>query len=211
MECIVAIAVIALTGAMIGPPLVLAAATRLQNRRAEQALQIAQGEVDRIRTLVTLGEHDVGNLPFDVGLIDLGTYDAPRSSINMLDSVNAGCTTSTPYDGSQLPTDEALPIDIDGDCDTDFLMQVFRDAGQFSATNPDQPNTFEVMVRVYAANAATNYGTLGTEPASLRFTSGEGNQRQRPLAVLTSELNWSEQDGALFCYHDTDGDGDCEE
>jgi len=51
MECVVAIAVVALAGALITPPLFLAAATRVQNRRSEQALQIAQGEIDRIRTL----------------------------------------------------------------------------------------------------------------------------------------------------------------
>ena len=66
LECLVAIAVIALTGAMIGPPLVMAAATRVQNRRAEQALQLAQGEVDRIRAMVIRGttntENSEGNL-----------------------------------------------------------------------------------------------------------------------------------------------------
>ncbi len=212
MECIVAIAVIALTGAMIGPPLVLAAATRLQNRRVEQSTQIAQGEIDRIRTLVTLGDHSRTNLPAVTAQANLDNEGAPASNFNMLKSVNAGCPS--PYDGSQIPINQVLPIDIDGDCDVDFLVQTFRDAGAFSTQenargNAGRPNTFNVMVRVYAANAATNFGSLGTDPASLRFTSGEGNQRQRPLAVLTSEMSWSDTDGSLFCYHSTNND--CED
>ncbi|NET10377.1 MAG: type II secretion system protein, partial [Symploca sp. SIO2B6] len=63
LECVVAIAVIALTGAMIGPPLVMAAATRVQNRRAEQAQQLAQGEVDRIRAMVIQGNATAELLP----------------------------------------------------------------------------------------------------------------------------------------------------
>lgn len=212
MECIVAIAVIALTSAMIGPPLVLAAATRLQNRRVEQSTQLAQGEIDRIRTLVTLSDHSRENLPAVTAQLNLNAEDAPDSSFNLLESVNAGCPT--PYDGSQVPINQALPIDIDGDCDVDFLVQTFREAGAFSTQenargNDGRPNTFSVMVRVYAANAATNYGTLETEPASLRFTSGEGNQRQRPLAVIASEMSWSDSDGSLFCYHSTNND--CED
>ncbi|MEB3212698.1 MAG: prepilin-type N-terminal cleavage/methylation domain-containing protein [Leptolyngbyaceae bacterium] len=215
MECIVAIAVIALTGAMIGPPLVLAAATRLQNRRVEQSTQIAQGEIDRIRTLVTLSDHSRDNIPAATLQTNLDDEVAPAASFNLLKSVNAGC--ANPYDESDdgpVPINQALPIDIDGDCEEDFLVQTFRDEGSFSSQedargNNGRPNNFNVMVRVYAANAAENYGSLGTEPASLRFTSGEGNQRQRPLAVLTSEMSWSDTDGSLFCYHSTNND--CEE
>ncbi|MEM7772498.1 MAG: prepilin-type N-terminal cleavage/methylation domain-containing protein [Cyanobacteria bacterium P01_E01_bin.6] len=209
MECIVAISVIALTSAMIGPPLVLAAATRLQNRRVEQATQIAQGEIDRIRTLVTLGDHSRDSIPDNSAQANLGAEGAPAASFNLLESVNANC--ANPYDERQVPLNQALPVDIDGDCDSDFLVQVFRDAGLFSAQedargNAGRPTTFNMMVRVYAANAAFNYGTLDTEPASLRFTSGEGNQRRQPLAVLTSEMSWSDNDGSLFCYHNNDCD-----
>jgi prepilin-type N-terminal cleavage/methylation domain-containing protein len=209
MECIVAIAIIALTGAMIGPPLVLAAATRLQNRRVEQSTQIAQGEIDRFRTLVTLGEHSQDRIPNITTQPTLDDEAAPVGSFNLLKSNNAGC--ANPYDEGPVPINQALPVDIDGDCEADFLVQTFRDNGLFSpqeaARGSDgRPNTFNMMVRVYAANAAENYGSLGTAPASLQFTSGEGNQRQRPLAVLTSEMSWSDTDGSLFCYHSTDND-----
>ncbi|MEL6321879.1 MAG: prepilin-type N-terminal cleavage/methylation domain-containing protein [Cyanobacteria bacterium J06626_14] len=209
MECVVAIAVIALTGAMIGPPLVLAAATRLQNRRVEQSTQIAQGEIDRLRTMVTLGEHSRASIPGATAQANLESEPAPAASFNLLKSVNAGC--ANPYNETPVPIAQALPVDLDGDCEEDFLVQTFRDAGSFSTQenargNDGRPNNFNVMVRVYAANASENYGSLGTEPASLQFTSGEGNQRQRPLAVLTSEMSWSDTDGSLFCYHSTNND-----
>lgn len=210
MECIVAIAVIALTSAMIGPPLVLAAATRLQNRRAEQASQIAQGEVDRIRTLVTLNQHERQVLPEVTVAANLDAEAAPGGAIDQMQSIDSNCPGVTPYDGDPLPLGQALPIDIDGDCEEDFLMQVFRDETAISESEDDRvdegrPSRFSMMVRVYAASAGENFGDLETELASLRFTSGRGNQSQRPLAVVKSEMSWSDSDGSLFCYH-----GDCD-
>ena len=46
IECIVAIVIISVVGVAITPPLFLATAARVQTNRAEQAVQIAQGEVD---------------------------------------------------------------------------------------------------------------------------------------------------------------------
>ncbi|HHP7246168.1 MAG TPA: type II secretion system protein [Elainellaceae cyanobacterium] len=203
LECLVAIAVIALTGAMVGPPLLLATATRIQNQRAEQALQIAQGEVDRVRSLVERGEHTPTNLPAAAsGNPALNTIATPASVVGSLKSVSSTCST---YTGAQIPINRALQIDIDGDCQSDFLMQVFRTSGTVSQREQvgrNRPGEFDLMVRVYAAIAQTNLGNLDTEPASLRFTSGEGNQRSRPLAVLTTQITWSESDNSLFCYQE---------
>lgn len=210
MECLVAIAVIALTSAMIGPPLVLAAATRLQNRRVEQAVQIAQGEVDRVRTLISLSQHERQVLPEVTGAANLEAEPRPAGAINQLQSIDNGCST---YDGDPLPVGQVLPIDIDGDCEEDFLMQVFREDGDISTTENNRgasgrPSRFNMMVRVYAASARANLGSdaLETQAASLRFTSGQGNQQERPLAVITSDMSWSDSDGSLFCYH-----GECDD
>ncbi|MEB3357311.1 MAG: prepilin-type N-terminal cleavage/methylation domain-containing protein [Synechococcales bacterium] len=212
MECIVAIAVIAVTGAVIAPPLLLATATRLQNQRAEQALQIAQGEVDRIQTLVNRGAHKAGILPAVAGLAaneSLSDQDAPGSSSGILKSINPTATCSgTAYTGQQIAANKALEVDLNGDCRTDFIVQAFRWGDEYSAaetaipTAADRrPSEFELMVRVYAASAAGNFGNLGTAPASLQFTSGEGNQRERPLAVLSTRITWSDRDDSLLCYH----------
>jgi prepilin-type N-terminal cleavage/methylation domain-containing protein len=216
MECLVAISVIALTSAMIGPPLVLAAATRVQNRRVEQSIQVAQAEIDRIRTLVTLSEYSENNLPAITSAANLQAQAGPSSTFSKMDSVNASCPQDS-YSDEQVDLTKALPVDLDGDCEADFLVQTFRTEGTFTQvqqarrfddddenTGEARPTTFTVMVRVYAASAASNYGSLGTEPASLQFTSGEGNQRERPLTILTSDMSLSDTDSSLFCYHNDD-------
>ncbi|MEL6222593.1 MAG: prepilin-type N-terminal cleavage/methylation domain-containing protein [Cyanobacteria bacterium J06627_8] len=200
MECLVAIVVVALTGALITPPLFLAAATRIQNRRAEQALQIAQGEIDRIRSLVEQGEHNVGNLPAVVP--DVTVAGAPTTIGASIRTVNNTCLNI--YDNLTIPATTLLPIDTDGDCQSDFFLQSFRTRGGLVAVN-QQPSDFEVGVRVYASNIATNAGTLRpglqTTEASLQFTTGEGNQRQFPMAVLYTDVTWDGSGVSLFCYH----------
>jgi len=200
LECLVAIAVIALLGAMITPPLFVAAATRVQNRRAEQAFQLAQSEVDRIRALVARGEHRVNNLPAVVANLN---PPAPTTPSGLLRSINNNCTPR--YNGEPIPATQALRIDITGDCQPDFLMQVYRTRSpnetSGAAGRPTyQPIDFDVGVRVYSIRAGANLGSLDTEPANLRFTTGEGNQRQRPLAVLNSDFKWSDQSEALCNY-----------
>lgn len=207
LEAIVAIAVIAVTGAAITPALFLATATRYQNQRAEQALQLAQGEIDRVRTLVDQGKHFPNALPATVpNDTNLQGYTPPTGA-SVLKSTNDTCNA---YTAAVLPiaTQEALQIDVDGDCAADFLVQVFRTEGSVSTrevtSGDNRPTEFSVGVRVYANSASGNWPNLSTEPASLRFTTGEGNQRVRPLAVLYSRMNWGDTDFALCQYH-----GDC--
>lgn len=207
LECLVAIAVIAITGALITPPLFIAAATRVQNQRAEQALQIAQGEVDRIRVMVERGGHRQNALPRKGASDNLEDVGPPTSLSNQLKSVNTTCDT---YDGSLYPINQALRVDTDGDCDTDFLLQVFRSGeenfspGEAAIAVPAnrRPTTVELGVRVYSNSAADNLNNLVTEEASLKFTSGDGNQRERPLAVLYSNIQWSDTEFSLCEYHD---------
>ena len=210
IECLVAISIIAITGALITPPLFVAAATRIQNRRAEQALQLAQGEVDRIRILVARGMHTPAALPNTVATFN-NTVPAPAGRIAQVRTVNTGAcpagTNITRYDGTPLPVNSALGIDVDGDCRIDFLMQVFRSQGAVAvgerAQNGGQnrPTEFQLGVRVYSASADGNWANLRTQQASLRFTTGQGNQRERPLAVLLSPINWSDTNFALCQYH----------
>lgn len=208
MEAVVAIAVVALTGALITPPLFLAAATRVQNRRSEQALQIAQGEIDRIRTLVEQSEHEADKLPVAVAgrTFDGTVVDPPTIVLGQLKSVDNDCNT---YDGGTVPITSLLPIDVDGDCDADFFMQSFRTTSPLEIDN--KPSDFEVGVRVYTRSAVNNLnqgGQLSAEPASLKYTTGEGNQREFPLSVLYTQITWSDRDFSLYCYH---GTSDCED
>lgn len=198
LECLMAVAVIGLTAAMITPPLYLAAATRVQNRRAEQAFQLAQGEIDRIQVIVAKGQHVAVNLPQAAGGT-LALVPPPSGASSQLDSVNATCNT---YNDQPLPITTALRIDVDGDCSTDFLMQTFRSTGVTSSTDPQRRLTdFEVGVRVYAFLAQGNWANLQRDQASLVLTTGLGSQRTRPLSVLFNRMTWSEQSATLCRYN----------
>ncbi|MDX2214618.1 MAG: hypothetical protein SFY66_15110 [Oculatellaceae cyanobacterium bins.114] len=196
LECLMAIAVIMLTAAMITPPLFIATATRVQNRRAEQALQLAQGEIDRLRVLVSQGQNTPARLPVTVGTTT--NPAGPAGLSGQLKSVNPSCNT---YNDEQVPATSALRIDVDGDCQFDFLMQVFRTDGSLPVSedrnnNPsalERRTDFVVGVRVYSFLAQSNLGGLETQQASLQLTTGQGSQRRRPLAVLYSRMNWSDQ------------------
>lgn len=63
VESLMGILVISVVAITITPPIVLSTATRVQNRRAEQAMQLAQAEVDRIRVFVEQGVADTAKLP----------------------------------------------------------------------------------------------------------------------------------------------------
>ncbi len=215
VECLVAITVVGVTGLLITPPLFISAATRVQNRRAEQALKVAQGEVDRVRLLIEKKRQSVtgvdgdGNLlqgqvlPPDVG-DDIAAAAAPTDLHDELQSTNSSCDA---FSGTALPGAQfALPVDIDGDCEADFLMQTFRDEGTANLAEPDKLNEFRMGVRVYAVSAAANLGELETTEASLRYTTGLGNQQRRPLAVLYSDFVWSDRDLSVCQYLDL---GEC--
>ncbi|HEY9695817.1 MAG TPA: hypothetical protein V6D10_00885 [Trichocoleus sp.] len=223
IECLMAVLLITLTAAMITPPLFLAAATRVQNRQAEQSLQIAQGEIDRIRTLVSAGAHLPIKIPQAVAAsytgANLQSFPPPRKVEDKLDS--SSCTSVTRFipTQNQADADEAIPVDINGDCTPDFLMQVFRTVGSTTRDESgsglgNRPSEFWVGVRVYSILAASNYPavqnpgglTLRTDlqnppdQASLQLTSGQGNQRTRPLTAVYTRMTWTEDSASLCSY-----------
>lgn len=218
LECLMAVAVMGLTIGLVLPPLFIATATRVQTRRAEQALQLAQGEVDRIRNLVALQQHTPGNLPAVINppggrLQDAGAPN--RASSQIRTSLTSGCSR---HDGTPVSATTALMVDIDADCKADFMMQVFRTTGSTSQAEQigqQRPSSFELGVRVYsllagrssATSALVNPGGtltgLLTDAASLGLTNGQGNQLKRPLAVLYTNVSWGDQDATLCGYQRT--------
>jgi type II secretory pathway pseudopilin PulG len=213
LECLIAVAVLGLTAGLVLPPLVIASATRVQTRRAEQALQLAQGEVDRIRVLVERNEHLPARLP---AIVDppagrMENVPAPGTAYTQLKSPS-NCNSRTDI---QVPANRALLIDVDGDCQPDFMMQTFRTRGSTTISEQSssgRPSEFQVGVRVYSitagrADATRNYVQLGgnltglqTQPANLSLTSSEGRQLRRPLAVLYTRISWGDQDSTLCDY-----------
>jgi type II secretory pathway pseudopilin PulG len=195
LECLMGIVITVLAIALITPPLFIATASRVQTRRAEQALQLAQGQVDRYRTVVSQGQHTIDRLPAVVG--NVNSAPVPSAKANFLKSGNSACNSL--YNDQQIPANQALPVDVDGDCKADFLMQTFRDAG-VTPNGTTKPTNFTIGVRVYSILAERNLGgNLLTDQASLQLTSGQGSQQTRPLAVLFTRVNWSDRSFNLDC------------
>lgn len=206
LECLMAVVVMGLTMAMITPPLVIAAATRVQNRQAEQAMQIAQGEVDRVRA--TLARENGQNLTLArlpaIAAVS-GTLEGfaaptrPTTSSPMKSS--AACGTNY-NNGEQIAANQGLRVDVDGNCIADFFMQTFRTAGGTPRGSATTPPDFQLGVRVYSILAASSSGALTTKPAALQIVGGQGNRRTRPLAVLYTPFSQSDQSGSALCsYH----------
>jgi type II secretory pathway pseudopilin PulG len=215
MECLVAIVLIGITIAMVTPPLLIATATRVQNRRAEQAVQLAQDEVDRISTLVQQGVHENRRLPAVATGANLSATPAPSQVFNQLKTsrqAGSACPAGSSFAGAprytnaQVPANQALAVDVDGDCTPDFYVQVFRTAGV--TTNVEnakpiadtrRPATFVLGVRVYSELARNTLisGRLQTTPAQLALTGGQGKQATNPLAVVYRPMIWGEESDAL--------------
>lgn len=216
MECLVAILLIGLTVAMVTPPLLIATATRVQNRRAEQALMLAQDEIDRISTLVQQGTHENRRLPL-VATASGGNLQAvgkPTQLFNELrtsrrdgSACPASPFASSPrYTNAQVPIASALPVDVDGDCNPEFFMQVFRTAGVTTTAEQSKPAVnqrpakFDLGIRVYSyplARANLSSGKLETEPAPLLLTNSQGKLATRPLVAIYKPIAWSEQSDVL--------------
>ncbi len=193
IECLVALVVIAVTAATITPMMVFAVATRVQNQKTEQAMQIARGEIDKIRLVVEQG----GDYSTRLSELSLFSTGASTSLVlvppptSFVDNVSSSVTA----------VDKARKLDIDGDGDTDFAVQLFRDKGiEIGADNT--PIAFNVGVRVYDSRAEANLGSLSTDRSGLAFTSGEGQRGRRPLAVLYSQIAQGDRINSLCQYWD---------
>jgi prepilin-type N-terminal cleavage/methylation domain-containing protein len=211
IESLVAVIIVSLTVVSVLPPIFWATATRVQNRRAEQAVQLAQGEIERVRTLVERGNYTALDLPpVDGSRTDLreaGTTTAPPATASgIIRSTTAAC--KSPNDAQQ-PDAVTKYIAVDADpnngCKPEFIVQVFRSVG----TIPDgsapgsPPSAFTMGVRVYAEPAfgSLRRGTpLETTSARLRGSSGLGQQSTRPMAVLYGTVVRSRAGNALGVY-----------
>lgn len=202
IECLVAIVVIGTTTAAIGPMMIFSVATRVQNQKTEQALQLAQGEIDKVRLAVEQGG-DYGNKLERLNLVrSTSSFASKAATAASVLPPNAFITLPTP---TAFVTNErqARLVDIDGDGTNDFAIQLFRTPGQevpsqTIGVTTDTPVAFNLGVRVYDARA--NQATLTATPGSLTFTSGEGQRGQRPLAVIYSHMAQGDRDASLCQY-----------
>jgi prepilin-type N-terminal cleavage/methylation domain-containing protein len=206
IECLVAIMVIAITATAITPPILLATGTRIQSRRAEQANQIAQAEVDRVRTIVERGGYSATDLPVstgqNTGIQDFGAPVSPPGS-TILSS--ATCDPAYPKNKPTSPN-ELVKVDINGDCKPEFLMQVFRTKGCWpknvdETTQP--PYSFYMGVRVYAYQEGENIPVFDKERATLSMSStGRKDQvagNRKPLQTLYTKISRNNDGKSYEC------------
>ncbi len=189
IECLVAIVVIGISMAVTAPLIVVSVATRTQSQRADQALQIAQAEVDRIRfTVINNDTYTVPAATVAVNSVADFANVLPPEDIN-------NATYSTTTDAST-----AKGIDVDNDGVDDYAAQIFRTAGSTVGTTPV---AFGLGVRVYDANAVNSKtrAELAVEQARLGFTSGEGQGGTRPLSILYTSVIKSDTSRSLCDYH----------
>jgi type II secretory pathway pseudopilin PulG len=183
LESLVGILVITLVLAASTPPILMAAASRVQNQRTEQAIQLAQQEIDRVRLLIEQGDYLNTELPPPIS-----SLTNPNRLSDMFPPTSI-CSTipCTPSQPSQAKRSE----------DGQFIIQTFRDPGvsdpqiqDASNTNTPQILAFRMGVRVYSRVAEPNLLSrqLTTELAPLQITNSLAQQSERPLAVLYADF-----------------------
>lgn len=203
IECLVAIVIISLTVVAITPPIMLATATRIQSRKVEKANQVAQGEIDRVRLLVERGSYAIADLPGDIGNNTIGSTPAATGSPTSapLYSITS-CAGATVYPGtSPVAVGSLIRVDVDGDCQADYVMQVFRTTGYIpSGVTPAVPYSFVMGVRVYAYYPPQTFLPLDTTRASIRMGTGPldvAGGKRRPMAVLYSPMARNDSNRSL--------------
>jgi len=191
IESLVAIVVISLAVSSIAPALVIATATRVRAQRGEQALALAQQEIDTVRAIVERGNYNADDLPSSTTTIS--SESTPASMVGP----DYGTPESAATVYQDLDPTETREVDIDGDGVPDFAVQVYRTPG---LPPGDTPVAFGMGVRVYnyEATEAQPSGTMPSTPTQLGTTAGISQQGQRPLAALYTTIVRSE-DASSFC------------
>ena len=222
IEGLLSIVIITITIVAITPPIFWATATRVQNQRAEQALNLAQGEIDRVRALVERRENDsvlLEQLPpvaASVSEIQIRENKDPSPRVPAPRSAKASTVISAkvcpnPDDGKPASNiNQYIQVDVNSDCEPDFLVQTFRSQGLNARGGAFDPGSsdglslsaFVMGVRVYSfvAKEKLDAGNGKVDPAQLRGTTGLGFQQERPLAVLYSTVVRSSDSDNLEVY-----------
>jgi prepilin-type N-terminal cleavage/methylation domain-containing protein len=201
LECLVAMLVVAIAVVSVTPPIFVATASRIQSRRADQARQIAQGEADRLSALIERGGYTLAQVPALGAGANAQVVPAASGSPTAILSPSTSCGS---YPRTTVTATQLVGVDVDGDCRTEFLMQVYRVNDRYiTGTTPgtDPPYAFDIGVRVYAWTRPTlPPGGLATIPSSLNLTTGRKdlvNNQLRPIAVTYRRLVRSDTSSSL--------------
>lgn len=190
MESLVGIMVIGVIITAISPPLVIAFATRIQNYRTQNAMKIAQGEIDRVRLLVESGNYSNGwtlKLPPSVGQTGAGQFNlddivrAPDPALNQ-----GTCPQVNVQGGASTTSWCTVDINGDGTDKWDLAVQTFRSSTPPNAYDKagDQPIAFIMGVRVYT-RAAIEGSELKTFPKRDTAIGFSGGRKALQLPLIT--------------------------
>ncbi len=206
IESLAAIVIFGTAVVAISPPIALSLAARVRAHRAEQALNLAQGEIDRVRLLVEQGRNkDSGQT-----LEEFRNLLPPTgNSLDVVPTSFENCGASPVANTAA----KGCSVDIDGNGtieNMDFVVQSFRTASQCQGANNDVPVGFNIVVRVYTvASVQNNSGSLSPKQGSLAF-SGATTSGPNPLAVLRSTLVRSDLGSSSVAYQNLlNGNGNC--
>jgi type II secretory pathway pseudopilin PulG len=210
MEVLVGLAVIIIIISVITPPLVMSTAIRVRNYRTQQAMKLAQGEIDRVRLLV-----ERGDLTRDELIKQLPPYMKGVSSFDV-DSVQPP-TSTTPAQNCPLSevsgtTDVTTwcSVDLDGDTKWDMGIQSFRTlpppevvaVTKTSASDTiGQQVAFGMGVRVYTREALLSgkpASVVNPKAVSMNFSSGQS--LSHPLAYIKTAIVRSDLSISSYSY-----------
>jgi type II secretory pathway pseudopilin PulG len=180
---------VGLISSAIAPALVISVATRVQSQKAEQALEIAQSEIDQVRLLVERNTATLANLPDAVdGVVN--------SEVASFGGPNYGAPIVNPAVRPTALQTREVSLGTDSN---QFAVQVYR-----TGDNAVLPVTFSVGVRVYDLDAVLEgTGNLSTDPASLSMVGGVGDRASRPLVALYTNITAAETGSSLCSYFES--------
>lgn len=208
VECLAAVVIFSLTIVAITPPIMLAMASRVRSYRAQQAMKLAQSEVDRVRLIMEAeAPADVDNwinqLPADAGDDDPQTVAAPGVTDPQID-----CWADT--DNPVAAANQTCLVDLDrdnddsdpnNDLDDDFAIQTYRTVSfcHNNKSNDPVPVAFMLGVRVYTRAALKNNSQLSEEAGSLAL-SAVSTASASPLTTLYTKVVKSDLEKSAIAY-----------
>ncbi|NEZ56430.1 hypothetical protein DXZ20_12250 [Leptolyngbyaceae cyanobacterium CCMR0081] len=198
IEGLVAIVIIAITTTVMTPMVILAVGARVQSQRTEQAFQIAQAEVDRIKVIVERGGAYTLNIaPTPAAVVSTADFETQVPGSDPPEYIMP--PPATIADDYSTTSDSARGIDFDNDGNDDYAVQIFRTAG---VERSGRPVAFDLGVRVYRANALAPGANLGVEQARLSVSNSEGQAGSRPLANIYTSIIRSDGEESLCDYYE---------
>jgi prepilin-type N-terminal cleavage/methylation domain-containing protein len=200
IESLAAIVIFGVAVVGVTPPIMLSMASRVRSYRAEQAMQLAQGEIDRVRRILERGETAYASgtvntpqkiveafedqLPPDAGAGQPKDVDAPTG-------IGQNCKTVLPKDAP------LCQVDVNGDGEWDYGVQTFRTKTE--TLGKSVPVGFYMGVRFYTRGSLVAGGVV-KEPARLGFSADNGSGKA-PLVVIYNPIVRSDLDtsGIVYC------------